>query len=41
MDTSGFYAMSCENLTTTGAEIHTAAHQWHKYSWQVSGMAAA
>lgn len=41
MDTSGFYAMSCENITTTGAEIHTAAPQWHNYSWQVSGMAAA
>lgn len=40
MNTSGFYAMSCENLTTTGAEIHTAAPQWHNYSWQVSGMAA-
>lgn len=40
MNTSGFYAMSCENFTTTGAEIRTAASQWHNYSWQVSGMAA-
>ena len=40
MDTSGKYAMNCQNLTTTGASINTAASQWHNYSWQVSGMAA-
>ena len=40
MDTSGKYAMNCQNLTTTGASINTAASQWHNYSWRVSGMAA-
>lgn len=40
MDTSGNYAMRCQNLTTTGASINTAASQWHNYSWQVSGIAA-
>lgn len=41
MDTSGNYAMRCQNLTTTGASIQTAASQWHNYSWQVSGMSAS
>ena len=40
MNTSGNYAMRCQNLTTTGASIQTAAQQWHNYSWQVSGIAA-
>ena len=40
MNTSGNYAMRCQNLTTTGASIQTAASSWHNYSWQVSGMAA-
>lgn len=40
IDTSGKYAMNCQNLTTTGANINTEASQWHRYSWQVSGMAA-
>lgn len=40
MNTSGKYAMNCQNLTTTGASINTDASQWHEYSWQVSGMAA-
>ena len=40
METTGKYAMNCNNLTTTGASINTESSQWHEYSWQISGMSA-